>query len=97
MGGIAVVIAGAALLLLRTAAMERWLGLALVGAVELASGERASVGGVHVEPIRRQLRVHGLILSSREGGDTILAVREVVVGFGRQGVKPTIEQEAVSL
>ncbi len=95
MGGIAVVIAGAALLLLRTAAMERWLGLALVGAVELASGERASVGGVHVEPIRRQLRVHGLILSSREGGDTILAVREVVVGFGRQGVKPTIEQVQV--
>jgi hypothetical protein len=77
--------------LLGTDTVQRWIGLALVEAVEVATGERVSVGGVRVRPFERRLTVRGLLISSERGGDTILAVRSIEAVLGWEGFEPVLD------
>jgi len=76
---------------LGTDTFQRWLGLALVEVVEVASGERVSVGGVRVRPFERRLTVRGLLVSDDETGDTILAVRSIEAVLGWEGLEPVLD------
>ncbi|MFH1463292.1 MAG: translocation/assembly module TamB domain-containing protein [Pseudomonadota bacterium] len=92
MVSLALITAAAAALpwLLERAAVQRWLALALTQAVEVATGERASIGGVLVEPWRRRVEVRGLLISAREGGEPILALAGAEAIVGRDGWTPTL-------
>ncbi len=98
LAAIAVVLAGlicATPWLLGTDTFQRWLGLALVRAAEVASGERISVGGVRLRLFERRLTVRGLLITAREGGDTILAVRSIDAALGRDGLRPQLDELTV--
>ena len=77
--------------LLSTDTFQRWLGLALVELVEVASGERVSVGGVRVRPFERRLTVRGLLVSAEDSGDTILAARSIEAVLGWEGFEPVLD------
>ena len=91
--GLAVLAVGICALpwLMGTDTVQRWIGLALVEAVEVATGERASVGGVRVRPFERRLTVRGLLISSERGGDTILAARSIEAVLGWEGLEPVLD------
>jgi len=76
--------------LLARPAVQRWLALALTEAIELATGERATIGGVLVAPWQRRVEVRGLLISAREGGEPILALAGAEATVGRRGWRPTI-------
>ncbi len=77
--------------LLSSSTIQRWLGLALVEALEVASGERVSVGGVRVRPFERRLTVRGLLVGSERTGDTILAARSIEAVLGWEGASPVLD------
>ncbi len=83
---------GCGMLALRSGATERWAALALVQAIEVATGERASVGSLRFYPVRKRLQVVGLMVLARDGGETILAVRELQASLGRDGFKPVLDE-----
>ncbi len=78
-----------------TGTVQRWLGLALVEAAEVATGERVSVGGVRVRPFERRLTVRGLLIGSASTGDTILAARSIEAVLGWEGFEPVLDSLTV--
>ncbi len=72
--------------------IERWLSFLLARGLEAATGERAAVGRVDLQPARLAARVEGLVLVSRRSGEPILAVRAVTARAGLSGLVPGIEE-----